>query len=79
MTITEFLLARIADGERWLKPPTRYLLAICQAHRAIVAEHSPIDPCDAHGASFETIPCDTLRHLAAIYRDHPDYQPEWAA
>jgi len=22
--------------------------------------------------------CPTLRHLAAVYCDHPDYRPEWA-
>lgn len=22
--------------------------------------------------------CDTLRALAAVYKDHPDYQQEWA-
>ena len=25
-----------------------------------------------------SFPCDTLRALAAIYKDHPDYQQEWA-
>jgi hypothetical protein len=24
-------------------------------------------------------PCPVLRHLAAIYSDHPDYRQEWAA
>jgi|GEM_PF-1634836 len=23
-------------------------------------------------------PCRTLRHLAAVYADHPEYRPEWA-
>jgi len=23
-------------------------------------------------------PCPTLLHLAAVYADHPDYNPEWA-
>lgn len=24
-----------------------------------------------------TYPCPTIRHLATIYADHPDYSPEW--
>jgi len=24
-------------------------------------------------------PCTTLRHLAAVYSDHPDYRQEWEA
>lgn len=24
-------------------------------------------------------PCLTVRHLAAVYSDHPDYRPEWSA
>lgn len=24
-----------------------------------------------------TYPCATLRFLAAVWADHPDYQPEW--
>lgn len=48
--------------------------------RAIVAVHSPgIDPCDAHDARFETIPCETLEHLAGIWSDHPDFDPGWSA
>lgn len=60
-----------------LASPER-VLAECAAKRAIMDEHHPsADPCDAHNASFETIACDTLRHLAAVYEDHPDYRQEW--
>lgn len=89
MTITEFLEARIAEDEARAKyvseygdtgglfTPTR-VLAECAAKRAIIAEHAPVDPCDAHDAMFSTITCDTIRALAAVYADHPDYQQEWA-
>jgi hypothetical protein len=40
-----------------------------EAKRAIIAEHSPY-----FGGSYPA-----LRHLAAIYSDHPDYRAEWAA
>jgi hypothetical protein len=53
------------------------VLADCDAKRRIVAEHHPIDPCDAHDASFQSIDCDSLRLLALPYADHPDYREEW--
>jgi hypothetical protein len=55
------------------------VLAECEAKRRIIAEHSPVDPCDAHAADYRTIPCDTLLFLASVYADHPDYRAEWAA
>lgn len=49
------------------------------AKRAIMAEHGiDEDPCDAHDAMYESVPCDVILNLAAIYLDHPDYQPEWS-
>ena len=53
------------------------LLAEAKAKRAIVAEHAPVDPCDAHDAAFKTVACTTLLALAAIYSDHPEYREEW--
>lgn len=53
------------------------VLAECEAKRRIVAEHSPVDPCDAHDANFQTVPCDTLRLLALPYADHSDYDVWW--
>jgi len=29
------------------------------------------------GAPRVTAPCDTVRHIAAIWADHPDYRKEW--
>ena len=44
-----------------------------------MAEHGiDQDPCDAHDAMYESVPCDVILNLAAIYLDHPDYQAEWA-
>jgi hypothetical protein len=53
------------------------VLAEVEAKRRIIAEHHPVDPCDAHDASFDTIPCDTLLALASVYAEHPDYREEW--
>ncbi|AYR00918.1 hypothetical protein PP636_gp55 [Arthrobacter phage Hestia] len=61
---------------RW--DPAR-VLAECAAKRAIAGLHKVgADQCDEHNAMFESIPCSTIRALAAVYKDHPDYQQEWA-
>lgn len=92
-TLSDFLLARIAEDEaaarEWYSTGTvdqrrdDFWLAECEAKRRIVSEHGGqppyhVDPCDAHDAAGATIPCDTLRALASVYADHPDYRPEWA-
>ena len=49
-----------------------------EAKRRILEEHDPAhDPCDAHDANFETIPCPTLCMLALPYAEHKDYREEW--
>ena len=101
LTLTEFLLARIAEDEReatacldqymrgdggtksrWVRQ-----LAECEAKRRIVEEHGPFWEDDspslcrvchdyaAHDAAAS--PCRTLRLLATVYADHPDYRQEW--
>ena len=42
--------------------------AVCQTERGVWAEDRHADPW----------PCLTLRHLAAVWSDHPDYRAEWA-
>lgn len=69
---------------RW--DPAR-VLADVDAKRRILAWHSRTDDvfmCGTDGG-FVTFcrcggepPCDTVRLLSSPYRDHPDYQPEWA-
>ena len=121
MSLTEFLLARIAedeetareaDGPRWFHsdkvvtfeafgPDSEWVdasspisvdtrangwhivkwsparaLAECEAKRRIVeAHHKQVDHDDdmAWIVASEVL----LKSLAAIYADHPDYQPEW--
>lgn len=54
------------------------VLAECSAKRAIAGLHKVgADQCDEHNAMFESIACPTIRALAAVYEDHPDYQQEW--
>lgn len=63
------------------------LLAEVQAKRAILDLHTCTCPnpnctdCDAcsgqHHADPTPAPCETIKHLALPYADHPDYREEW--
>lgn len=110
MTITEFLLARIAEDEAECKPMAALddddrggwaihyaerVLAECAAKRAIV-DHAE-DLRTSHAEEVRAVgdesgrivgkegwlyPYDAspiLAALAAVHKDHPDYQQEWAA
>ena len=89
MTLTAFLLARIAEDERdgWevhiqgcpsvrdtpfpceCNYPAR-VLAECESKRRIV--EMAVD-------GYEYNPNPTLRYLAAVHADHPDWREEWRA
>ncbi len=107
MTITDFLLARIAEDEEtarleddprqmnspecgidWYEfergmgevirvSPAR-ILAECEAKRRIVEAAREYSPELQYGDNGEWAFDLTLRALAAVYADHPDYDPEWA-
>lgn len=118
MTLTEFLLARIAEDEAAAREVQHYMpdggeihiwltrregdeerskkvapydparvLAECEAKRKIVelryswnlqAEREPVPPIGAI-LKAQVVTADTvLRTLAAIHRDHPDFDPAWA-
>lgn len=112
MTLTEFLLARIAEDEEaarhslagdldhlpsvttrsgdvihlGITNPAR-VLAECEAKRRIVEdEHGdgrdgdyiePFCRTCSDDESLTYLPCPTLRILAVVYADHPDYREEW--
>lgn len=64
--------------------PARVLREIA-AKRAVLDLHTwtaSLDGCWScsgdHGADPTPAPCGTLRHMAAVYADHPDYRQEWA-
>jgi hypothetical protein len=85
LTITEFLEARILDDEMAANDlmgerEGDRVLAECAAKRAIIeyhsmlleqSEHSDVAGYHATGMRIAT------RALAAVYKDHPDYQQEW--
>lgn len=114
MTLTEFLLARIAEDEVAARQardriyPTMWsedvgkmhgqhvvahverhapdrVLAECETKRRIVADLRQIedslqgtDLVPWYEANADWAAGRTLRHLAAVYADHPDYQQEWS-
>lgn len=88
MTLTEFLLARIAEDEgmlwRFSEWSKARVLAECEAKRRIVED------CEEYAADHRTAPSDFARgrrhaallaatRLAAVYADHPDYDQGWVA
>jgi hypothetical protein len=93
MTITEFLLARIAEDEALAREwaprhpanKTRARIeAECEAKRRIVEEmgrlagdERPTSNLDEDG--WILLCWETLETLAAVYADHPDYDESWRA
>ena len=87
MTLTDFLLARIAEDEataiNWVRfevrggIPGNYVikervLAECEAKRRQI-KHL-IDYMEGEYAPWNET---QLQIMATVYADHPDYQPEW--
>jgi hypothetical protein len=76
------------DGLRVAFPAR--VLAECEAKRRIVDEHRPFrlaqtvcQRCEERGQiGYEDMvvewPCPTLRALASVYANHPDFRQEWA-
>ena len=87
-TLTDFLLARIAEEENAARIAetqphaamniTRWhpahVLADCNARRRIVAMHGEL--CFGNG---DPAGDEVLEVLAQPYADHPDYDPPWNA
>ena len=98
MTITEFLLARIAEDDASAPAPSRPMpsdadyvhamcgdcggcsqmrwLAECDAKRRIVEQWERIST-RLQVDLDQTQGWETLRVLASVYSDHPDYRQEW--
>lgn len=85
MTLTEFLLARIAEDEADARGDTLgavipqdcwgpdRVLAECEAKRRIVDACQNVE--QVHAAEF--LADRMLAFLALPYADHPDYREEW--
>jgi Family of unknown function (DUF6221) len=49
----------------------------CHQCRATAADEDVPRFTDFAGYDWLIWPCPTLRHLAAVYQDHPDFDPAW--
>jgi hypothetical protein len=81
-TIVRHLLAPEADanGDHIARHDPVRVLAQCEAVRRVVALHDVGDhSCEGTDVTTWVAPCDTLLALAAIYADHPDFDPAWRA
>lgn len=97
MTLTEFLLARIAEDkeraaewtytenvgagrERTVTVPVGVMsarvLAECAVKRSVL-DLLIADSGDSHNAVRRGWAVEILHQYAAIYADHPDFDPEW--
>ena len=80
MTLTDFLLARIAEAEAGVCAPYKRSTVGRSAlkHRAVdEAFRRAIELRDARMAVRRDPDESVLRHLALPYADHPDYREEW--
>ncbi|MFI2562993.1 DUF6221 family protein [Paenarthrobacter sp. NPDC018779] len=83
----------VADARHAVRHNPARVLAECAAKRAIMREHEldlgMREPyCDScaewwmselgEGPPMVKYPCPTVKAVAAVYKDHPDYQQEWA-
>lgn len=81
--LTAFVSARLDEDDYWANIDGGNLRRQREvaAKRAILAEHATrnwkIDD-GVHDCQWATWPCRTLRLLAAVWNDHPDYRQEWA-
>lgn len=64
-------------GARGIGVISQRVLAECEAKRRIIAEHDGAHHCVRHIDPDDNVDCDTIRSLAAVYADHPDYREEW--
>jgi len=82
------------EPDKWRKWCCGYparVLAECEAKRRIVEIHVEIDEeypnpkvtccqeCSAYGEYPGGFPCATLKAVATIYADHPDFREDWRA
>lgn len=67
----------------WASQTPYRVLAEFAAKRAVISFHHYVSDglcstCVETGPDAQAFPCDTLKALAAVYKDHPDYQQEWS-
>jgi hypothetical protein len=81
--LTAFLRARLDEDEGYLNSNRHHLwtdrpLREVEAKRAILTEYAHVRKLqELTGADQDGYRDWVLRHLAAVYSDHPDYDPGW--
>jgi hypothetical protein len=71
-------MGAIEGGDSVFVSPAR-VLAECEAKRSVLALHRSGDAwCDYCSHSVVDDRCPTIRALAAVFRDHPDFDPAWS-
>ena len=68
------VLADVA-AKRWLLGKHRSYEGWCSGCES--NEKCDNDPDDCYCPPWYPFPCDTVKHLAAVYDTHPDYDEEW--
>lgn len=74
--------ARLLSAQMWAHydgQSKRHSFAKGQQIAALANPARVLAECAAKRAIIRYSPDETLRHLASVYKDHPDYQQEWAA
>ena len=75
--ITAFLLHRVAEGEALA---AALLDRASERHDEVRIDRGTWLPDDVDAVAAPVYaPCPTLRTLAQVYADHPDYDPAWNA
>ena len=74
MTLTEFLLQRIAQDEAAARLRYDRIVAECEAKRRVA---ELVAHCEDLSDEDWAVALEAARTLAAIHADHPDYDPEW--
>lgn len=81
MTLTDFLLARIAEDELGasdLGGTTKRALAECEAKRLIILQCEALQAAQLRHGDPEMLSVrHIVRALTLPYADHPDYREEW--
>ena len=69
----------IGDGPHIARHDPARVLREVESKRAILAQLSEVDVVMTHDVGGHNAIGRAVRHLAAVYSDHPDYRQEWKA
>lgn len=76
--VCESINGRVPDAAHIARNDPTRMLREAAAKRDVLALHDNGNVLDSCSYCHEAWPCRTVRILAAVYSDHPDYRQEWA-